>query len=267
MKILRRLACCLVIVFVGALSASAITITVAAGSGYIFRDGDLAVAIDALTSYGTTEAMQERMQNAEFPYDLDVILVTHSDFDHFDATLVAANMQTQTSFLLVGPTDVVTAVRDLLPEVQESRFFVATRQTGQSIVKDWDELQLIPFSFPHPPNGSRPNLGYVFTIGTITLFHPGDLDFNQAEQRFESYELGTCEIDIAFIPSFMFMDTGLFDAIGNLSARCLIPTHTIPLHFARDCQRATLQFASVLCFQQLLQEIEYTAEIACEAAT
>ncbi|MFC2082488.1 MBL fold metallo-hydrolase [Candidatus Bipolaricaulota bacterium] len=264
---LRIVAASFIIALVGALSASATTITLAAGSGYIFRDGDLAVAIDALTAYGTTEAMQELMQTAEFPYDLDVILVTHSDFDHFDAALVAANMQTQTSSLLVGPTDVVTAVRDLLPEVQESRFLVATRQTGQPIVTDWDELQLIPFSFPHPPNGSRPNLGYVFTIGTITLFHPGDLDYNQAEQLFESYELGTRAIDIAFIPAFMFMDTGLFDTIGNLNARCLIPTHTLPLHLTRDCQRTILHFASVLCFQQLLQEIEYTTEIACEAAT
>lgn len=265
MNRLRAPLLCLGLIVAGMLTAQALSITLVAGSGYIFRDGHLAVAIDALTGYGTTSSMQQSMLAGDYPYDLDVILVTHSDHDHFDASLVAANMQNQTASVVVGPTDVIEAVRELAPELPEARFVDVSLQSGQQIPVGFDELILSAFSFPHPPDESRPNLGYLLTFNTIRLFHPGDLDYTRAVERFSSYDLASFGIDVAFLPSFMFMDGGLADAINGLEARCFVPTHVRPVALSRTCQQTRSVFSNVLCFQHLGEEIEYVAGTSCGA--
>jgi L-ascorbate metabolism protein UlaG (beta-lactamase superfamily) len=209
--------------------------------------------------------MQEKMRIGEPPYDLDIILVTHSDFDHFDAALVAANMQAKTASLLVGPTDVIAQVRARVPDLPETRLIDVASQTGQPIVLNQEKVVLTALSFPHPPNGSRPNLGYLLTIGSITLFHPGDLDVAMASELFETYDLASRAIDLAFLPSFMFSNSGLVEPIQSLGARCLVPTHIEPrdpdLAFA--CQIAAMFYSNVLCFRFLNEELEYTADTDC----
>lgn len=266
MSRLSVLCCCLVLALAGSLVAHALSIRLVAGSGYVFRDNDMAVAIDALTSYGTTADMQETMRTGASPYDLDVILVTHSDIDHFDASLVAANMLTQTASLLVGPSDVIEPVRALLPDLASERFMDVTSQSCQPIAEVPDNLLIMPLSFPHPPNESRANLGYLLTIGSITLLHPGDLDVDAAADRFEEYELPQRGIDLVFLPSFILSDTGLVDAIDNLGAEYLIPTHASPRNLTGACRQASLLFTNLLCFPQLSEEIEYTAASVDEGA-
>jgi L-ascorbate metabolism protein UlaG (beta-lactamase superfamily) len=259
----RILLGCLCIVMIGVVTIHAVTITLVAGSGYVFRDDNVTVAIDALTSYGTTVEMQEKMRAGEPPYDLDIILVTHSDFDHFDAAVVAANMQTQTGSLLVGLEDVIGQVRARLPGMLEARLISVDPEPEGSIVITDAGLPLSAFSLPHPPNGSRPNLGFMLTIGSITLFHPGDLDSSMATELFEAHGLASRNIDIAFLPSFMFMDTGLVEPITRLGASCLVPTHLLPRNLASACQIAAMFHSNVLCFRSLNEELEYTADTVC----
>ena len=134
---------------------------------------------------------------------------------------------------------------------------------GPTVIADAG-LPLSAFSFPHPPNGSRQNLGFMLTIGSITLFHPGDLDSAMATELFEAHDLAAGNIDLAFLPSFMFSDTGLVGSITRLGAMCLVPTHVRPLDLARTCRQATILLTNVLCFQQLGEEMEYTADTVCQ---
>ena len=261
---LRVLFCCLSLTVLGVVTAQAMSITLVAGSGYVLRDGEFAAAIDAFTSYGTTAQMQEQMRAADSPYDLDVILITHSDFDHFDASLVVANMQTQTRSVVIAPAEVLAAIRDLAPELSETRLIDVSQALGQVVATGRADLVLSAFSFPHPPNGSRPNVGYLLTLDAITLFHPGDLDVAMAARLFDDYNLSTAGIDLAFLPSFMFMDSGLADAIHSLGARCLVPTHVRAMDLVRTCQQTRSLFDNILCFEHLGEEIDYTEEIAYE---
>ena len=232
----------------------------------MFREGELAVAIDALTLYGTSGEMQKMMEAGTPPYDLDIILVSHSHHDHFDSGLVAGNMLTSPNSVLVGPEDVIAQVRDQAPEIAEDRFLAVTPEAGEPVVVEVHGLELTPLSFPHPPDGLPVNIGFLFELGSVVFFHPGDLDVNRAGELFEAYGLNAGDINVAILPAFMFSDTGLYGALWGLEVDCFLPTHVRPIELASECRLVTITFPNASCFHQLLEETEYVAGTQCESA-
>lgn len=242
MKRLGFVVCCLSIGLGWVWGVDATSITLVAGSGYVFREGELAVAIDALTSYGSTGEMQEMMAAGTPPLDLDLILVSHSHFDHFDRSLVAANMLTSPSFVLVAP------------------------EIDEPVVLDVSGLELTLLSFPHPLDGLPANVGFRFELGSVAFIHPGDLYVNMASELFEAYGVNAGDINVAILPAFMFPATGLYNVLWGLGVDCFTPTHARPLDLARACEWARRTFPNTLCFHELMEEKEYVAGTSCESA-
>jgi len=251
------------VLLVGTVAASAATVTLVANSGYVFRTEELAVAIDAFASYRTSREMQSSMLAGDPPYDVDVILVTHSHFDHFDASLVAGNMRTDRSPILIGPRDVIGAVRSRATELPEDRFIEAAPTTEEPLSLEVGGLELTCYLFPHPPSGLPVNLGYLFELDSVTFFHPGDLDVQDRGALFAHYALDEAAVDVAFLPSFMFTDTGLQDALHSLGAGCFVPTHASPLELRFPCELGGETFGNLVCFTTFMEEIEFMPEAEC----
>ncbi len=163
-----------------ALAGELISLTYIVGSGYIVRQGELAVAIDAFNYYSVPSDTRTLMRSAQPPFDVDLILVTHSDIDHFDVRAVSDNMTANPAAILVAPADVVHAVQTWARGIDPAHCIVVGPSLGVSVRQDFPGLSIEAFSFPHPPAGAPENVGYRLTFGDFILTHPGDLDTTRA---------------------------------------------------------------------------------------
>lgn len=71
------------------------------------------------------------------------------------------------------------------------------------------------------------NLGILITVGNITLFHTGDIDFETVTvSELQTYYLPERGIDIAFVPADFFTEEAYHDyLLDGIQARYLIPMH------------------------------------------
>lgn len=266
MRRLFKVTWCLAVALAATAQAEAVTVTLIATSGYVFRGQQVVVAMDAFTSYGTSEEQRALMALGSPPYDVDVILVSHSHFDHFDGSLVADNMRVNECAILVGPRDVIEDVRSRMSGAPESRFLTVAPTAAWPVTQTVSGLPLTALSFPHPPDGLPLNVGFLFRLDSAVFFHPGDLDVDRAGDLFEDYDLSSREIDVAMLPSFMFGDSGLHEAIRSLGAGCLIPTHARPSELMPHCLIGSRFFDNLWCFGAMMEEAEFSADASCASS-
>ena len=234
--------------------------TFIAGSGYIVSQGDFKVAIDGITSLETPAATQALMAAAQPPFDVNVILVTHSHSDHFDASLVARNMTANPAAFLVGPADVVGAVRTLAPTLEPAHLIVAHPGFYAPQTVEAAGLSIDLFSFPLP---GPENVGYRFRVGGLVFVDPGDLDFNTAPSDFARTGLsqtgvsqagaGSEATDVLILPYFLFNAEYRW-VLPSCPARLYVPTHAQLADVALACETARSVTTHFLCFSRSLEE-------------
>ncbi len=231
---------------VSALAAEPVTMTFIAGSGYVVGQGEFKVAIDGLTSLETPAETQALMAAAQPPFDVDLILVTHSDLDHFDASLTARNMAANAEAVLVGPADVIEAVRALAPTLAAGRFSVAHPWPYARQVMSAAGLSLDAYSFPHFL-GRPENVGYRFRVGGFLFVDPGDLDLDTAADDLARTGIGRTTADVLIVPYYAF-HPGYASILSSWPARLYVPTHTALSELQVACTWARAVTESVLCF-------------------
>jgi len=250
-------------VILGGASCLAVTVTWVADCGYSLQGSEVNVLIDGLLVYETPEERQVLMREAVAPFDADIILVTHSHFDHFDAGIVAANMSANWSAVLVAPRDVIRDVQDLASHLPEDRFHAVAPSTREPQTVDLPDLTITVYSLPHGPDGQPRNVGYLFELDSVVFFHPGDGDINEAGTLYESYALHEAGIDAAFLAWAMFLDAAVGDFTSALGARYLVPTHGTPSLLRMTCERAGDAFGDLFCFREYMESIEFEPGEGC----
>jgi L-ascorbate metabolism protein UlaG (beta-lactamase superfamily) len=241
---------CILGLGVAALAAEPVSLTFVAGSGYIVSQGDFKVAIDGLTSLETSVQTRALMAAASVPFDIDLILVTHSDSDHFDASLIASNMTANLQAVLIGPANVVRAVLAQAPTLDLARLIVvhpgfATPQTVEAA-----GLSIDVFSFPYP---GPENVGYRFRVGGLTFVDPGDLNFDTIASDFARTGWIQETTDVLILPYFLF-NAEYRAVIPTCPARLYVPTHAQLGSLALACETARSVTANALCFSHSLEE-------------
>jgi len=240
-----------------AFASEPISLTYVVGSGYLVRQGDLVVAIDALTAYGVPTATRGVMQSAQPPFDVDLILVTHSDVDHFDAQLVSGNMTANPSAILVGPADVVRTVKAIAPQIDPARCIVVQPGLETLVEQQFIGLFLEVFSFPHPPSGVPENVGYRLTFDGLVLTHPGDIDETRAADDFTRTGWDHIPVDVAVLPLWFF-DEAERSVLALTPAARYVPTHgswsMLPWAYASAREAGV----DVICLSRPLQQIWLT---------
>jgi len=223
---------------------AAIVLTLVQNAGFAIEAGGRKILIDALLTQSVSAESQEAMRTAEPPFDADLILITHRHSDHFSATIVADNLRTNREAIVVSTPDVVDRIVQAYPEVDANRLIGIDLGEKESTVVEADGLSIRVHEFPHGP----PNLGFLFTLGEWTVFHPGDVTDTLAREWFLHYGLADIGIDIALVPWFlMTMPEYQGALIDGLRAGKYVPMH-ITGGFDRTCEGASAAFGNTLCF-------------------
>jgi L-ascorbate metabolism protein UlaG (beta-lactamase superfamily) len=232
------------------LAAEPVTMTFIAGSGYVVGQGDFKVAIDGLTSLETSAATQALMAAAQSPFDVDLILVTHSDPDHFNASLIAGNMVANPLTILVGPANVVRAVLAQAPTLDPARLIVVHPGLYSPQTVEAAGLSIDVFSFPLP---GPENVGYRFRVGDLAFADPGDLNFDTIAMDFARTGWTETPPDVLILPYFLF-NAEYRAVIPTCPARLYVPTHAQLNSLSLACETARSVTANVLCFSHSLEE-------------
>lgn len=241
---------CVVGLGAAALAAEPVTLTFVAGSGYIVSQGDFKVAIDGLTSLETSAQTRALMSAASAPFDIDLILVTHSDSDHFDASLIASNMTANLQAVLIGPANVVRAVLAQAPTLDPARLIVVHPGLYSPQTVEAAGLSIDVFSFPLP---GPENVGYRFRVGDLAFADPGDLNFDTIAMDFARTGWTKAPPDVLILPYFLF-NAEYQAVIPMCPARLYVPTHTQLGSLALACETAQGVTDRVLCFSRSLEE-------------
>ncbi|MCX6100369.1 MAG: MBL fold metallo-hydrolase, partial [Candidatus Bipolaricaulota bacterium] len=226
-----------------------------AGSGYVVGQGDFKVAIDGLTSLETPAATQAMLAAAQSPFDVNLILVTHSDPDHFNASLIASNMAASPRAALIGPANVVRAVLVQAPTLDPARLIVVHPGLYNPQTVEVAGLSIDVFSFPLP---GPENVGYRFRVGDLVFVDPGDLNFDTVTSDFVRTGLIQAGIsrettDVLILPYFLF-NAEYRAVIPMCPARLYVPTHAQLNSLSHACETARNVTANVLCFSHSLEE-------------
>jgi L-ascorbate metabolism protein UlaG (beta-lactamase superfamily) len=236
------------------LASEPISLTYIVGSGYIVRQGDLAVAIDALNFYTVPSDTRALMQSAQPPFDVDLILVTHSDIDHFDVRAVGDNMTANPAAILIAPANAVHAVQMWAPQINPARCIVVGPSLGASVRQDFPGVSIEAFSLPHPPAGAPENVGYRLTFDGLVLTHPGDLDTTRAATDLVQNGWDRVPADVAIVLYTWF----------SREERALLPlmpaTRYVPTHGSWDRLPAAYDSTrdagvDVICLVEPFQEV------------
>jgi L-ascorbate metabolism protein UlaG (beta-lactamase superfamily) len=156
------------------------------------------------------------LYQAERHEKADLILVTHSHFDHLDVSKI--NKLRKSDTVVIAPADCVVKiggnVKTLKAGQELSVFDVAVRAVEAYNVK----------RFRSPGNPFHPKgfgVGYVLKVSGKTVYHAGDTDFIP-----EMKQLG--HLDVALIPSGGTYTMDNADAAEAVLA--INPVVVIPMH-------------------------------------
>lgn len=141
----------------------------------------------------------------------DLILVTHSHFDHFSSEDI--NRLKKESTTLISSTDCVSRVSG----------DVRGLDPGQEIEVQGIKIKAVPAYNPSKPFHPRKNnwIGYIITVNNVSVYHAGDTDFIP-----EMSDLGT--IHIALLPvggQYTMNAEEAAKAANTINADISIPMH------------------------------------------
>lgn len=200
--------------------------------GYLIVVGGKKILIDGLFILNTDPPSPERlraMQEALPPFnDLDLILITHDDHDHFEPDLVGQHLLNDTQAMLVTTDVTADYLASWFEDADqfEERVIGLHLERGGSQTVEAAGIELEVYYLSHG-NPSVPNFGFLFSVGGVTFLHTGDLvpdDMPLDEVRqFGLFERG---IDIGFIPHFYLWQ----DEYEGYSEAAFGPEFIVPMH-------------------------------------
>jgi L-ascorbate metabolism protein UlaG (beta-lactamase superfamily) len=225
------------------------TVTKVGNAGYVVKSASKTVAIDALFSFRATPDATALMRQAEPPFDLDIILVTHSHSDSFSAQIVATHMAVNVHAALVGPADVIEAVRSIDSTLTEERFFSLDLQRNESRSLEVAGIQIEAGAYPHSALYDPANVGYLFELDGRSFFHSGDLDVEALASQ-TAHPFAERTIDIAFVNNDLLqLENGLY-FVNSLDVSTYIPACFEADGFRCDCTNLEIERTNVVCLTE-----------------
>jgi L-ascorbate metabolism protein UlaG (beta-lactamase superfamily) len=223
------------------------TVTFVGNSGFLVTLGDKKILIDGIT-YGIPLPLEvkESLHNSKPPFDnVDLILATHDDPDHFYAAGLSDFMQDNVETLFISTPWAVDQLLATDPTLVQ-RVIAIPLEAGESQEQNVNGIRVVAYAVSHGINESGmplPNLGLLVEANGVKFFHSGDLgpDVITAEY-FSDLGLPGEKIDIAVLPYFVFSTPDLLPlAVEGVAAVYFIPGHfdmPVPIEDANAVLRA-----------------------------
>lgn len=139
---------------------------------------------------------------------LDLVLITHEHFDHFDKEAV--------EFFVKRDNCIVVAPRNTIQQVALPKNNERIVKIDDNLIVSLVNIKVLPSQHPQ----SFYSVGYLINYNDITIYHAGDAS-NLPEVNFKA--------DIAMMPAGGTVTADLFVFVSM--ARRLMPKVAIPMHY------------------------------------
>ena len=205
------------------------TVTYIDNSSFLVSAGPHKILFDP--HYLMPSELKELIMAGGDPFtELDLLLITHEHSDHFDVELAQLLLQDNPELILVSTQAVVDQVSALVGQKPEvlNRLHAYEPSAGQRIEDTLNGISFAVLNLPH--NAPVTNLGFIISLGDLTLVNTGDIVDLDA---LDGYDLRADRIDLALIPYFYLSDEGFWDASGsNTLIEATAPRVVIPSHYS-----------------------------------
>jgi L-ascorbate metabolism protein UlaG (beta-lactamase superfamily) len=229
------------------------TITYIANEGFLIEVGSRKILIDAVfddRSIAYTHVPDDEtlslMQASKAPFDdIDLMLVTHFHRDHFSAAPVLEHFRGNPSGVLIGPAQVVDALRASEPEFADSG--ITAREIDLDLFESADlevegirvraiRLRHSAYMETNEETGEQfnrhegvENLVYLVEVDGLTMLHVGDALLSQNLELFEEGGFQKKKIDIVFLEYFDWSDE-----TKAVLDEWMTPDHVVFMHLPQD---------------------------------
>lgn len=249
---------------------TSVTVTYIANEGVLISQGETQVLIDALHKPYRVEymhpppALVEQMMQGTAPFNsIDMVLVSHVHWDHFDASLVASYLQRQPDVTLFAVPQVVDSVMTYVPSSAKPtlRIESAPYQTGVKSTTSAGGATVTIGKITHVSERWRwiQNVGHIIEVGGLRFLHVGDPVYG--EDDLKALNILSENIDVAILPSWFLTDAKGRRVIEDLiQPESLIAVHVSP-HQANQV-KATVDrvYPTATVFTTPLQQVTFPAK-------
>lgn len=254
-----------------------------ANEGFLIEVGTQKVLIDALFDnqsitycHVPDETTLRKMENAETPYDgVGLILVTHAHPDHFSPQSIIRRLRNDSSVVVIGPPQMVTALEAAGATKQEIderiidvdlELFDSTELDVAGIGVRAYRLRHSEYEIEDPKTGKMvdrhrkvENLIYSIEIGGKKILHVGDAVLSQNPEMFKDEIFEKVDFDIVFLEYFDWSEE-----TRAILDRWMNADHTVFMHLPAEAdevesisQRLDLTFPNPVVFDLPLQSREF----------
>jgi L-ascorbate metabolism protein UlaG (beta-lactamase superfamily) len=205
-------------------------------AGFLITVGDKKILIDALYDFQDPRIdpppeVLQRAVNAEPPFDqIDLVIATHSHADHFSADLVRDHLRNNEIAVFVSTRDAVRQINQARDDFAE-RLISVNLELGESSHLSINGIELDCLYISHGDSSIK-IIGVVITVDDYTFFHSGDMVTDDMAENpvtladLQGYGLHQKEIDLAFVPSYLFFDDEYLTLIEDgIQTRYFSPMH------------------------------------------
>jgi L-ascorbate metabolism protein UlaG (beta-lactamase superfamily) len=198
------------------------SITYVANSGFLIWAGEKKVLVDALfDKFRGHPGAPTLVHDGKAPFDdIDLVLATHSDWDHFSASAVSRCLKSNPRAAFVAPADAARQVTGF-----DGRVYPLEVAEGERRHLAVNGIGIDAMLLPHYRSGTV-NLGYLITIGNQKFFHSGDMSPEETAAYMKPFNLPAEHIDVAFVPhSFLSTPAPLPLVTESIQPRVVFASH------------------------------------------
>jgi L-ascorbate metabolism protein UlaG (beta-lactamase superfamily) len=181
---------------------------------------------------------------------IDIIFISHSHADHFDAKDVSAYLHKYHNVQLIAPTQAIEKLK-LLPDykkITKQLHEISMKVGEQPIELFLDGVQVEVIRIPHvgwPERADVENLVYRVTLDDVTVMHLGDSDINPAHYLPFSSFWSKKISHHAFIPGIFAVNTNSEQTIKELINVQKITHIHIPMNVPDTLNELKVDFFSI----------------------
>jgi L-ascorbate metabolism protein UlaG (beta-lactamase superfamily) len=199
-------------------------------SGFLVQVGGKKIMIDTLfasfSGHNPPPAAFELMINGDPPFDqIDLVLTTHTDVDHFSAEVMSMFLQNNPDTVLVSTYQVVEDLTQENPNLTNPLYAVDL-QAGETEVISLDGIEVECLYLSHGVPDLL-NLGFIVSVDQISFFHSGDIaPVEGALDTLLAYGLPDRDLDIALVVYHLLAyEENHYLLSEGIQAAYIIPTH------------------------------------------
>lgn len=246
-----------------------LSITYSCGDGFVLSAGEKKVLTDISREESRFLCQKDAESHAAFtagqpPFDgIDLILVSHTDVDHFPPLIVGTFLQNNPETELVGSDTVVDELREKFTGYDQiaNRIHKIQPDAGQTVKLTVQGIDLEVINLP----GLIPNLGFLFKLGGLVIFDSGDLGLEPAVPdliaMLQAYKLPERQVYLAFVQWSYLTE----DSLKPILEEGIVAKNYVPMYFAGEdlawaLMSIPLSYPRAVLFQEELDTWTYNPQ-------